>query len=385
MGHRTRPVENLVMSGSWTASREDSSLWYGRRVLVTGHSGFKGTWLTLWLAQLGAEVIGVSLDPPSAPSMAQVIGDVSHRAYRADITEPAQIATVFEHEQPDIVFHAAAQPLVGLSYEDPIHTYQVNAMGTANLLEAIRNTASVRVVVIVTSDKCYDNREWDYPYRETDRLGGFDPYSASKACAEIIVDSYRRAYFAADQTVGIATVRAGNVIGGGDWSSDRLVPDVVRSLQRGHPVHLRRPEAVRPWQHVLDPLRGYLLLAENLWREPQRYSEAWNFGPNPTDQLSVRDVVNQLVGRWGTGTSEVLPEPPWHDAGLLALDSTKSRRRLGWRPVWTAAEAISRAIAWYQRYYEAPDDATSLREFTLSQLRDFMRHSTTTQRSGFYD
>lgn len=373
------------MSGSWTASRRDSSLWHGRRVLVTGHSGFKGTWLTLWLAQLGAEVVGVSLDPPSAPSMTQVIGDMSHRAYRADIAEPAQLATIFEHEQPDIVFHAAAQPLVGLSYADPIHTYQVNAMGTANLLEAVRQTPSARVVVIVTSDKCYDNREWDYPYRETDRLGGFDPYSASKACAEIIVDSYRRAYFSANQTVGVATVRAGNVIGGGDWAPDRLVPDVVRALQSGHPVPLRRPEAVRPWQHVLDPLRGYLLLAENLWRDPQRYSEPWNFGPDPTDQLSVRDVVNQIIGRWGTGTADVLPEPPWHDAGLLALDSTKSRRRLGWRPVWTAAEAIDRAITWYQHYYQAPNDIASHREFTLSQLRDFMRRSTTNQRSGFYD
>lgn len=373
------------MSADREVSHGNDSVWYGRRVLITGHSGFKGTWLTLWLAQLGAEVIGVSLNPPSAPSMMELLGDMSLRAYRADITDPAHLKAIFEQERPDIVFHAAAQPLVGASYQDPINTYQVNAMGTANLLEAVRHTGSVRVVVVVTSDKCYDNREWDYPYRENDRIGGFDPYSASKACAELIADSYRRAFLSDGQTVGVATVRAGNVIGGGDWAPDRLVPDVIRAVQGGHPVHLRRPESVRPWQHVLDPLRGYLLLAENLWRDPKGYSETWNFGPDPADQLSVHDVVTELLRLWGSGAAEVLPDRPWHDAGLLALDSTKSHRRMGWHPVWTATEALDRTIEWYQRYYRAPDDRLSLREFTLSQLRDFMRDSTTVRRRGFHD
>lgn len=370
MGDGAPPLENMVMSVGWKA-RVSDSVWRGRRVLVTGHSGFKGTWLTLWLVYLGAEVIGVSLDAPSTPSMAQAVGDSSHRAYRVDITDSAAVKAVFGQEQPDMVFHGAAQPLVGSSYRDPIETYRVNALGTANVLEAIRSVPSARVAVIITSDKCYDNQEWDYPYRETDRLGGFDPYSASKACAELIVDSYRRAYFSS-QTVGVATVRAGNVIGGGDWALHRLVPDAMRALHAGKSIRLRCPDAIRPWQHVLEPLAGYLRLAEHLWRDPKGYSEAWNFGPDPAEQLRVRDVVAKLIALWGSGTVKILNEAPWHDAGLLTLDSTKSRRRLGWRPVWTAAEAFERTVEWYYRYYRAPVNSVDLREFTLSQIKDFI-------------
>lgn len=366
-------MEDLVMTANWMTSTADS-VWHGRRVLVTGHSGFKGTWLTLWLAQLGAEVVGVSLSPVSSPSMLEAVGDMSRRAYHVDITDGTKLAAVFEQEQPDVVFHLAAQALVGASYMDPIRTYEVNAMGTANVLEAVRCTPSVRVVVVVTSDKCYDNREWHHPYRETDQLGGFDPYSASKACAELIVDSYRRAYFAAGQTVGVATVRAGNVIGGGDWAPNRLVPDVVRAIYGGKPIRLRFPDAVRPWQHVLEPLAGYLSLAEQLWRDPPGFSEAWNFGPDPADQWRVRDVVTQLLNLWGVGTAEVSPDAPWHDSGRLALDSTKSRLRLGWRPVWNAEEAFERTVEWYRRYYHAPSYHAGLREFTLGQLADFACH-----------
>lgn len=368
-----------------SARHRTDVLWAGRRVLVTGHSGFKGTWLTLWLEQHGADVVGVSLDPPSSPSLMQVIGDVSRRAYRTDITDFSSLMAVFAQEQPDIVFHMAAQSLVGTAYADPIRTYQVNAMGTANLLEAVRHTSSVRVVVIVTSDKCYENQEWDYPYRETDRLGGFDPYSASKACAELMVDSYRRAYFAAGQPVGLATVRAGNVIGGGDWAAHRLVPDVVRALASGRPVRLRRPDAVRPWQHVLEPLAGYVALAEHLWRDPQGYSEAWNFGPDPTSHWTVGDVVDQILAQWGTGTVDVLPETPWHDAGVLALDSSKSRRRLGWGPVWTADEALVQTIDWYRRYYQDASASARLRDFSRSQLADFMERARRPERRGLND
>lgn len=329
--------------------------WHGRRVLLTGHTGFKGGWLALWLQRLGAELTGVSLEPATTPNLfglAQVAGGLDSRI--CDIRDAEALMNIVRQVQPEIVLHLAAQPLVRVSYRDPQATFSTNVMGTAHVLEALRGLASVKVAVMVTTDKVYRNLEYAYPYREEDALGGHDPYSASKAASEIVVASYRDA-FLAGQGVAVATARAGNVIGGGDWSEDRLIPDAVRSWQAGKPLEVRRPEAIRPWQHVLEPLAGYLKLAEHLWIKPV-LAGAFNFGPETSEAATVREVVELARAAYGGG--DILygngSEGP-HEAGWLALEIAKARAELGVRPRWPLAQAVARTIRWYRQQHEGAD------------------------------
>lgn len=324
-----------------------------RRVLVTGHTGFKGSWLTLWLTKLGAQVSGFSLDPDSTPSHWDLI-KLGTDDHRGDIRRLEELAQYITEVQPEIIFHLAAQPLVRRSYQYPLETWSTNVLGTANLLEACRmdSGSSVRAVVVVTTDKCYENREWIWGYREGEPLGGHDPYSASKAATELVAASYRRSFFG-DETVSlIATARAGNVIGGGDWSVDRLIPDLVRAVAAKIPLEIRSPDATRPWQHVLDCLSGYLLLGQRLLEGDKAYADAWNFGPEQKDNLSVSTILRQIQTRWPESTWRTTEHPQPHEAQLLYLDSTKARQKLGWRPVWDLAEALTATVDWYRAYLE---------------------------------
>lgn len=344
----------------------------GRRILVTGHSGFKGAWLSLWLSILGARLFGVSLHPPSSPYLAEAIDlDSMMPSESVDIRDSEHIEKLLNDVQPEVVFHLAAQPLVRDSYVEPVGTFSTNVLGTVNLLEAVRKTPSVKVAVIVTSDKCYENREWVYPYREVDRLGGFDPYSASKACAEIAVDSYRRAFFDGGRTLGLATVRAGNVIGGGDWARDRLVPDIVRAITNKTSLAVRYPEACRPWQHVVEPLSGYLWLARQLWYDPVRFSLSWNFGPELHQaDVSVGDIVERVHQLWGAGEWHIIPGKHSHEASHLTLDISWARERLGWRPVWNLEEALFHTVEWYKQYYNG---GLKMRKLTEDHIEEYTR------------
>lgn len=322
-----------------------------RRVLVTGHTGFKGSWLCLWLQALGAEVTGVALNPPSEPSHWDLLA-LSLKDHRVDIRDEAAVRCIFEETRPEIVFHLAAQPLVRRSYREPIATWATNVMGTANVLEAVRRTPDVSAAVIVTTDKCYENREWPWPYRERDRLGGHDPYSASKAGAELVTESYRNAFFQHRLVPLLATARGGNVIGGGDWSEDRLIPDLVRSLLNDEPLIIRSPRATRPWQHVLDCLSGYLLLGQRLLEGDGKYAEAWNFGPDQQVNPTVEEVLSNLAGEWPGLRWKVTSSPQPHEAGLLQLDSAKAKMNLGWRPVWNSDDAFHRTAVWYRSWLD---------------------------------
>lgn len=338
----------------------DPGFWAGKRVFVTGHTGFKGAWLCAWLEQMGAHVGGFALPPETEPSLC-VLAGVEQRidAVHGDIRDADAIAHAVARFVPEIVLHLAAQALVRRSYIDPVETFATNVMGTVNLLEATRRTSSVRAVVVVTSDKCYENQEWLWPYREDATLGGHDPYSASKACGELVVASWRRSFPAA----AVATARAGNVIGGGDWASDRLVPDCMRALQAGAAIELRNPAATRPWQHVLEPLSGYLLLAERLWKDGEFAAEAWNFGPPMEDVWPVAQVVDRIAAQWGNnaGWVESAGVQP-HEAGLLAVDAGKARARLGWRPLLRLHEALAWTADWYRRQHEGEAAADLLDE-----------------------
>ena len=333
----------------------DRAFWAGRRVLITGHTGFKGAWLALWLEQLGADVLGVALPPATQPSLfalARVESGMQSRFL--DIRDGAALAEAMRSFAPEIVLHLAAQALVRAGYRDPVDTFATNVMGTVNVLEAMRGLASVRVAVLITTDKVYQNREWPYPYREDDPLGGHDPYSASKAAAELVIASYRDAYLR-EQGVAVASARAGNVIGGGDWAEDRLIPDAVRAWQNNAVLQVRRPHAVRPWQHVLEPLYAYLRLAQRLWQMPE-LADAYNFGPHPHAAATVRQVVElarQSYG-WGEVCYDATPGGP-HEAGYLALETAKARRVLGIAPRWTLAEAIQHTMAWYRAWREGAD------------------------------
>jgi len=353
----------------------------GRRVFVTGHTGFKGSWLTSWLLDLGAQVTGYALDPPTVPNLFEAIGldegsssDGRFTDLRADVRDAERLSAALMEAAPEVVFHLAAQPLVRRSYAEPHLTLETNVMGTANLLEAVRAAGATghapRAVVVVTSDKCYENLETDHAYTEGDALGGWDLYSASKACAELVCDAYRRSFFAAQQAPGLATARAGNVIGGGDWGEDRIVPDCVRSVAAGRPVELRNPCAVRPWQHVLEPLSGYLWLGAVLLRgerlgadQAAPAANAWNFGPGPDDRLTVAEVVERFLLSWGAGewrpATGAAQQP--HEAGLLSLDATKAARELGWRPVWGVEEAVAATVAWYRCWHGTAGVADLLR------------------------
>jgi CDP-glucose 4,6-dehydratase len=348
------------------------SFWHGRKVLVTGHTGFKGSWLSLWLQQSGAAVVGFALAPPTEPSLfaAARVGDAMVDI-RGDIRDAERVQAAFAAHQPEIVFHLAAQPLVRQSYAEPVETFAANVMGTVHLLEAVRHTESVRAALVVTSDKCYENKEWLWGYREDEPMGGHDPYSASKGCAEIVAAAYRRSYFSADHRVGLATARAGNVIGGGDWARDRVLPDAVRALARGEPFVARRPAAVRPWQHVLEPLCGYLTLAERLFGEPSLYGEAWNFGPREEDTVPVADLLDRFIKQWGEGSwrGEPISSGP-HEAQFLRLDSAKARHRLGWRVALNLNETVQFTADWYRA--ACRNSATiDLRELTCRQIEQY--------------
>lgn len=355
-----------------------TAFWSGKHVLVTGHTGFKGSWLALWLTRLGAEVSGFALPPPTNPSLFELarVGD-GMRSILADLRDAQAVRDALRETRPEIVFHLAAQPLVRQSYADPVETYATNVMGLVHLLEAARQSDCVRAIVVVTSDKCYENREWLWGYREDDALGGHDPYSSSKACAEIAVAAWRRSFFHAASAPALATARAGNVIGGGDWAKDRLLPDLLEAINAGRPVTLRYPDAMRPWQHVLEPLRGYLLLAENLYCEGASFAEAWNFGPAEEDTRPVRWLVEELAGHWPQGANPVwiqdaVPHP--HEARALKLDAAKARARLGWRPRWNLATALLKTAEWHKAYLAQED----MREVTLGQIAEFEREADAT-------
>ena len=323
----------------------------GRRVLVTGHTGFKGSWLCLWLHALGAEVSGLALDPPSQPSHWDLLG-LPVADQRADIRAEAAVRAAFNAQRPEIVFHLAAQPLVRRSYREPVTTWATNVLGTAHVLEAVRNSPEVRAVVVVTSDKCYENREWPWAYRERDRLGGHDPYSASKAGTELVAASYRSAFLQQSGAPLLATARGGNVIGGGDWSEDRLIPDLVRSLAEGKPLVIRSPGSTRPWQHVLDCLSGYLAVGQRLVTGETNCAEAWNFGPDAQGSRTVEQVLADLSREWPQLTWDVTGIPQPHEAAQLQLDSAKARLELGWRPVWDYDTALRHTADWYRAWLE---------------------------------
>jgi len=331
------------------------NFWYGKRIFLTGHTGFKGGWLGLWLQRLGAYATGVALPPNTAPSLFELarVAD-GMDSHFCDIRDAAALAAIVKQARPEIVLHLAAQPLVRISYREPLETFASNVMGTAHVLDALRRLDSVRVAIIVTTDKVYRNREWPYPYREEDTLGGHDPYSASKAASEIVIASYRDA-FLSEQGVAVASARAGNVIGGGDWLEDRLIPDAVRAWQAARALEIRRPQAIRPWQHVLEPLAGYLTLAQKLWEEPE-LAGAYNFGPETREAVNVRQVVEMARAAYGGG--EVIcgagTDGP-HEAGWLALETAKARVALGFAPKWVLAESVNRTMAWYRAQHEGAD------------------------------
>lgn len=346
------------------------AFWKDKRVLVTGHTGFKGAYLSLWLQSLGAQVTGLALEPPTMPSLFDVLKlDSGMMSVIGDIRDAKTVRDVMERAKPEIVIHMAAQSLVRYSYAHPLETYATNVMGTAHVLDAVRHAGGVKAVVSVTSDKCYENRERDEPYREDEAMGGHDPYSNSKGCAELVTAAYRNSYFS-DGAVAVASARAGNVIGGGDWAADRLIPDMVRAFEAGRPVLIRSPRSIRPWQHVLEPLNGYLTLAERLYEQGAGYAEGWNFGPQDSDMKPVEYIVERLTSLWGEGASwhrDTAPQP--HEAKILKLDSGKARQKLGWNNVWLLDTALERIVAWHKAH-AAGDD---MRAHTLADIAAYQK------------
>lgn len=347
----------------------------GKRVLITGHTGFKGSWLTLWLTSLGAKVTGFALAPEGERSHFDQLGLaklIDHNV--GDIRDLDALQLVMRQAEPDIVIHLAAQALVRRSYADPVNTFTTNMTGSANLLEAVKHCGSVRSLVFITSDKCYDNKEWAWGYRETDELGGKDPYSASKAAAELVFRAYYESYFSKRENFGCVTTRAGNVIGGGDWSADRLVPDCIRALEKGSPIVIRNPRSTRPWQFVLEPLSGYMQMALALLDQPARYSGGWNFGPGGDRFMTVGEVAQDVVSRWGAGELRIEIDPNAnHEAGLLHLSIDKVVSGLGWRPVYSGAEAVKVTTEWYKRNFEgvsAVENSTrQIQEYVVARTR----------------
>jgi CDP-glucose 4,6-dehydratase len=352
----------------------NTAFWQGKRVFLTGHTGFKGGWLSLWLQSLGAEVTGYALNPPTNPSLFEVakVAD-GMKSIIGDVRDIDAFKKAMQDANPEIVIHMAAQPLVRYSYSNPVETYATNVMGSVHLLEAVRNTKGVKVVVNVTSDKCYENREWVWGYREDEAMGGYDPYSNSKGCAELVTAAYRSSFFNPenykDHGVAIASARAGNVIGGGDWAADRLIPDFLRAIVSGEMVVIRSPNAIRPWQHVLEPLGGYLLLAEKLYTQGNRFAEAWNFGPSDGDVKTVEWIITELVKNWGQDASfdiDAGAANP-HEAHFLKLDCSKARLKLGWRAQWDLAEAIKRICAWHKAHLAGHN----MKNYVLDEIKHY--------------
>ncbi|HXI13998.1 MAG TPA: CDP-glucose 4,6-dehydratase [Thermoanaerobaculia bacterium] len=366
MGERQSSLETLVLS---------SSFWSGKRVLLTGHTGFKGSWLAMWLTSRGASVTGFALPPPYEPSLFRTVDLASSiESIEGDVRDLDALKRVVRSSKPQIVFHLAAQALVRASYESPVETYATNVMGTVHLLESVRQCEDTRAVVIVTSDKCYENREWVWGYREEDPMGGHDPYSNSKGCSELVTAAYSKSFFngsPAASSARVASARAGNVIGGGDWAKDRLIPDIIEAFSQQSPVVIRSPKAVRPWQHVLEPLSGYVLLAEKLWEGGEDYTGGWNFGPSDADARPVDWIVERLRTIWGDGASWKLDgkQHP-HEAHLLKLDISKARSLLRWRPRLELGTALEWTAVWYREFLR---DSGSARQMTERQIADFER------------
>ncbi len=342
-------------------------IYKGKKIFITGHTGFKGSWLGALLKYIGAEYSGFALAPHTNPSHYNLFPS-SLNSVTGDLSDFSLLRSSMQEAQPEIVFHLAAQPLVRDSYKNPVYTYQTNVMGTLNLLEAIKNTPSVKAVVIITTDKVYENKEWEYPYRETDELGGYDMYSSSKACTEILTNSYKRSFFAESQRkIYIATARAGNVIGGGDWSTDRLIPDIVRATADGKPVFIRTPKSIRPWQHVLDCLYGYLLLGQKLLEGNEKFASAWNFAPHIVDTKTVAEVA-EIAGKTWNEISITFGQIPdnYHEAGVLKLDNSRTMSALNWKPVWDTETAIEKTIEWYKKFYQNYEILTD------TQIKDYL-------------
>ena len=368
MGHGRGTLEGVEVNRAF---------WQGKRVLVTGHTGFKGSWLTLWLRMAGAQVAGYSLEPPTKPSLfaAAAVGDGIESTI-ADIRDAERIGAALRECEAEIVFHLAAQSLVRYSYANPVETYDVNVMGTAHLLEAVRQASGVRAVVVVTTDKCYENREWVWGYRESEAMGGHDPYSSSKGCAELVTAAFTSSYFSpadyASHGVAVATARAGNVIGGGDWAQDRLLPDMIRGIQQGGTVSIRNPNAIRPWQHVLEPLRGYLLLAEALFERGAVFNGGWNFGPTDGDAHPVSWIADSVVEAWGAEASWKLDDGSHpHEAHYLKLDSSKARTQLGWKPFISLRTALAWIVDWHKSCDPASTAPSLVRRFTENQINKY--------------
>lgn len=362
-------MEKMVIS-----STVNPSFWSGKKVLVTGHTGFKGSWLVLWLKQMGAHVLGYALQPSTSRAMFEQVNLEAYiESHLENILNIDRLKSVFDKFKPDIVFHLAAQSLVHYSYKNPVETYQTNVMGTLNVLEAIRITHSVKAAVMVTTDKCYENKEWVWGYRENDPMGGDDPYSSSKGCAELLIASYRKSFFSSDDhrsMTGIASARAGNVIGGGDWSENRLIPDCVRAVEAQTHIDIRNPNSIRPWQHVLDCLSGYLLLSEKLYHSPEQLSSAWNFGPSSQDMKPVSWVVDKFVETWKQDANWSFDSSPDYpvESESLKLDCSKARSKIGWTPKWSLSQAIEKTVEWYALVGQGEDPY----QLSLKQIQEYI-------------
>jgi len=362
---KIRPLEGLIMRNLFCG------VYKKRKVLITGHTGFKGSWLTFWLSQMGADVLGYALEPDTNPNHFSML-DLPIASVIGDIRDIEHLTRVFDRFQPEIIFHLAAQSLVRRSYDDPAETFKTNVMGTVNIFEACRRTSSVRAVINVTSDKCYENREWLWGYRENDPMGGYDPYSASKGCAELVTSAYRNSFFNLAEYdrkhyTLLASVRAGNVIGGGDWAKDRIMTDIMEAVSQGEKLYIRNPRATRPWQHVLEPLSGYLLLGQKLLEGEKEFAEAWNFGPNDDGAISIVQMVKQMQKIWNKIDYQVEQDKnnP-HEAGLLKLDCSKARMKLNWNGAWDSRTTFAKTAIWYQSYYE------NQQVITEDQLKEYV-------------
>lgn len=347
----------------------EPSFWQGKRVYLTGHTGFKGSWLSLWLAEMGAIVKGYALVPPTSPSLfeeANIAAKIDSEI--GDIRNFEQLKASMQAFDPEVLIHMAAQPLVRLSYRAPLETYDINVMGTAKVLEAAKNCPNLKSIVSVTTDKCYENKEWEWGYREDEPMGGFDPYSSSKGCAELVTSAYRRS-FMQDKGIGLASARAGNVIGGGDWADDRLIPDILRAFEQNKSVVIRNPKSTRPWQHVLEPLSGYLVLAQKLYEDPTKYSEGWNFGPFDDDAKPVDWILGKMVARWPNSSWKLDSEVHPHEAGYLKLDISKAKKRLAWKPIWRLEQTLTRIILWQQAWLNGQD----MQKACVQEINDYMR------------